>query len=147
MLLEAAYMYFILEPEVAGGLGEQTVMDSGKHPPVVAKLHYEFDGWLGDEILESFPCFIVTSEVRDALKNNALSGYSFQEATITMSATFREIYPDRHLQDFCWLKIHGTAGKDDIGLTNDGRLTVSNGALAILRRFQMDHCQISEWEG
>lgn len=147
MFLEAAYMYFILEPEVAGGLGEQTIMDNGKHPPVVTKLHYEFDGWLGDEILESFPCFIVTSEVRNALENSTLSGYSFQEAIITTSPTFLEIYPDRHLQDFCWLKIHGAAGKDDVGLTSDGRLTVSENALAILRHFRIDHCQISEWVG
>ena len=52
--------YFILEPEIAGGWGERTVADTGIFPPTVTALHYRFDGWRGDELLESFPCFIVT---------------------------------------------------------------------------------------
>lgn len=40
--------YFYLEPEVSGGLGDDAIMDTGVHPPVVTRLHYEFDGWLGD---------------------------------------------------------------------------------------------------
>ncbi|APF85630.1 hypothetical protein HI806_01945 [Ralstonia solanacearum] len=52
--------YFFLEPEVAGALGENTVLDASTHPPRVEKLHFEFSGWLGDAILESFPCVIAT---------------------------------------------------------------------------------------
>jgi hypothetical protein len=140
-------MYYILEPEVAGGLGELTVMDSSKHPPEVTKLHYEFEGWLGDEILETFPCYIVTSEVRDALEKQPVTGCSFEEATISILPVFREIYSDRYLPSFRWLKVHGTAGKDDIGLAADGRIVVSDAALAVLRRFRLDHCEVSEWQG
>lgn len=43
--------YFYIEPEVAGGLGRNTVMNRAVHPPVVSKLHYHFDGWLGDVLL------------------------------------------------------------------------------------------------
>jgi hypothetical protein len=43
--------YFYVEPEVAGGLGERTVMDRSTHPPVVKRLHYQLEGWLGDAIL------------------------------------------------------------------------------------------------
>ena len=44
--------YHIVEPEVAGGVGPHTVMDRRAHPPVVTKLHYEFEVWLGDELLK-----------------------------------------------------------------------------------------------
>lgn len=47
-------MYKLIEPEVAGSLGKETELDSSVFPPHVKKLHYEFDGWLGDDILESF---------------------------------------------------------------------------------------------
>lgn len=47
-------MFRYIEPEVAGGLGEETQMDSTVHPPLVKKLHLEFEGWLGDDILETF---------------------------------------------------------------------------------------------
>ena len=140
-------MYFILQPEVAGGLGELTVVDRSKHPPVVTKLHYEFEGWLGDEILESFPCFIVTAELRKALETCAVTGCNFHGATISASPEFHEMYPNRRLPAFDWLKVYGTAGKDDFGLTTDGRLVISNAALAILQRFRMEHCAISHWKG
>ncbi len=50
--------YYQLEPEVAGGFGEQSVIDRSSGKMVVRKLHYEFDGWLGDVLLESYLCFI-----------------------------------------------------------------------------------------
>ncbi|GGJ53754.1 hypothetical protein ALP32_02980 [Pseudomonas avellanae] len=43
--------YYHIEPEVAGSLGEQTVIDTESWPPKVSRLEYQFDGWLGDELL------------------------------------------------------------------------------------------------
>jgi hypothetical protein len=37
--------HFYLEPEVAGGPGEHTLMDQTVHPPIVHQLHYQSD-WL-----------------------------------------------------------------------------------------------------
>jgi hypothetical protein len=59
--------YFVLEPEVAGGFGAHTAMDPTKRPPRVFRFHYEFEGWLGDEILETVACFISTKAVADLL--------------------------------------------------------------------------------
>jgi hypothetical protein len=36
--------YFLIEPEVAGELGADTVMDSSVHPPRVSELHHELKG-------------------------------------------------------------------------------------------------------
>ena len=57
-------MYYFIEPEVAGGWGGNTIADTSVHPPKISKLHYQFDGWLGDDLLESFPCFIVSESLK-----------------------------------------------------------------------------------
>src|SRR3954454_10828086 len=61
-------VYFALEPEVAGQLGDTTMLDTSVHPPVIQRLEYRFDGWLGDDLLESFPCFVVTERLANELK-------------------------------------------------------------------------------
>lgn len=46
--------YCVIEPEVAGGLGENTVIDQSVHPPKIARLHYNFEGWLRKRGSRSF---------------------------------------------------------------------------------------------
>ena len=53
-------MRYTLEPEVPGGWGTGIEVDNSCHPPIVKRLHIEFDGWCGDELLECYPCFIVS---------------------------------------------------------------------------------------
>jgi len=53
----------ITDPEVAGRLGEKTVLIATSHPPITERLNYEFDGWLGDDLLEPFLCYIVTESL------------------------------------------------------------------------------------
>ena len=54
--------YYYLEPEIAGGLGECTVMDRSVRPPVVKRLHYELDGRL-----------VVSQRVIEALRGCGIS--------------------------------------------------------------------------
>jgi hypothetical protein len=35
-------------------------------------LHHRFEGWLGDELLETFPCFLVSSAMAAALEEAGL---------------------------------------------------------------------------
>jgi hypothetical protein len=42
---------FFIEPEVAGGLGSQTIIDTSQTPPRVTRLNYSSEGWLDDEVL------------------------------------------------------------------------------------------------
>lgn len=124
--------YFVLEPEVAGGLGPHTVMDRSVHPPVVTKLHYVFDGWLGDEIVESFPCFIVTVSLLEKLEDARLTGFEVDELEVSASDEFRDLLPETVLPKFVWLKVVGTAGMADVGMSRDHRLVVSDAAMRII---------------
>lgn len=137
--------YFVLSPEVAGGLGKNTLMSTVEHPPSVSRLHYELDGWLGDDLLESFPCFVVTSRLAHSLRHAGLSGVDLREVEITTSEQFRELYPDRRIPVFAWLHIVGKSGRDDFGADAEGRLVVSERALRLLENFTLDNCDVSEY--
>jgi hypothetical protein len=138
--------YFYIEPEVAGGLGGSTVLDSTVHPPVVERLEYCFDGWQGDTLLETFPCFIATKSLAAHLMSSPLTGFQFGEVSITKSPVFIELYPNRSLPAFVWLQLAGQAGRDDFGLAIDGRLVVSARALAILRASGISHSLVENFE-
>ena len=137
--------FFYVEPEVAGGLGTRTLMDRSVHPPVVTRLHYELSGWLGDAIIESFPCFVVTNEARQLLQSSRVGGVEFNDVEISASAQFQELHPQRQLPEFVWMRVHGEAGRDDCGIASDARLVVSERVLEILSSLGVSHAVISEF--
>ncbi|SJN58498.1 hypothetical protein VR7878_02883 [Vibrio ruber DSM 16370] len=138
-------MYFYIEPEVSGGFGEQSTVDTAVHPPEVSKLHYRFDGWLGDDLLETFPCYIVTSFLAEVIESSELNGYVLDEVVISTSEQFEALYPQIKLPKFYWLKVLGIAGKDDFGIADDYRLVVSDNALAALKKGKIDSAEIEDF--
>lgn len=126
--------YYHIEPEVAGGFGAHTVIDRSSGKMVVRKLHYQFDGWLGDEILESTPCFIVSERLAREIDGAKLTGIKFDEVEVTTSDQFKELYPNRQIPKFVWLKIEGQAERDDFGMAPGLRLVVSERANEVLKR-------------
>jgi len=137
-------MKYSLEPEVAGHLGAKTKIITSEHPPQVLGLHFVFDGWLGDDLLETFPCFIVTGRLKKAIIKSRLSGYEFRNMEIGKSETFVELYPDRELPICHWLVIKGKIEGDDFFLQSDGRLGVTHAALELLNHYQLNNCDIEE---
>lgn len=136
--------YFTIEPEVAGGTGPGTLSDRSVHPPLISRLHYRFYGWLGDALLASFPCFIVTKELSAKILAAGLRGVRFDDVEVDVSQQFRDFYPDRKLPDFRWLRIDGQPGRDDFGLAGP-RLVVSTRALEILREEGISHAVIGRF--
>jgi hypothetical protein len=127
--------FFYFEPEVAGGIGPKSDMDNSVWPPRIRKLQYVFDGWLGDAILESFPCFIVTDVAAKALLREGLTGFELDDVEVSVSELFRELYPGQELPVFRWLKITGEPGVDDFGVGADHRLVVSERVTRTLQAF------------
>lgn len=136
--------FFYVEPEVAGGLGARTVLDRSTHPPKVSRLHYVIDGWLGDVLIESFPCFAVTDTAAQVICRHNLAGVVFDDMEVTLSDVFRDMYPERILPNFRWLKPSGQAGYADFGTAEDGRLVVSERALEILLALGIPNALITE---
>jgi hypothetical protein len=125
--------FFFLEPEVAGNI-ECSDMHRGFGFPVVRKLHYQFDGYLGGSIVRATPCYIVTEEAQRELLAMRATGVRFDKAETSTSDLFEELYPGRDLPPFVWAKIEGKPGRDDFGIAKDRRLVVSERALEVFKR-------------
>lgn len=130
-------MFRYVEPEVAGGIGDKTVLDASFHPPVIHRLHYQFAGWLGDDILETFPCYIVTERLKQGIEGQALTGAIFDRVIISKTEAFNEL--DILLPEFHWLKVVGTPRKDDFGIAEDYRLLISDEAFSLLKNFNISN--------
>jgi hypothetical protein len=135
--------YFLILPEVAGGLGKNSEMSRDTHPPVVLRLHYEFDVWLGDDLLESFPCFIATRRLAESIAEHRLTGVSYGEVEVSRSGEFEDLYPNRVLPEFVWLRISGRAGEDDFGTDAMARLVVSEQVLELLKTVNFNHGNVT----
>jgi hypothetical protein len=137
--------FFVLTPEVAGGLGPHTVMDRSTHPPTVSKLHYEFDGWLGDEIVESFPCILATESLTNRLRLEQVVGMEVADAEVSITDQFREVCPGVELPRFVWLKATGCAGVDDnIAIGPRFRLVVSERVLRVIQATRPRALEVEE---
>ena len=98
--------YYMIEPEVAGEIGENTIYDNydeiinQKKKPIISHLHYIFDGWLGDELLELTPCFLISERLKKEIENHGFSGCRFADVEVSYSDEFLEIYPIRKVPKF-----------------------------------------------
>ncbi|WP_018351939.1 hypothetical protein [Longispora albida] len=127
-----------------GELGPGTVMDSTVHPPVVSALHYEIIDWLGDDLIESFPCYLASPRLARAIEESGLTGCHFASAQVAMSPQAQEPFSKAEVPRFRWLVIAGQIGQDDFAVTGQGQITVSAPALRLLRTFTLDYCGITD---
>jgi hypothetical protein len=95
---------FIVEPLVAGQLGDGTVMDTSTHPPVVSALEYELDGPTDEDVIESFPVFLVSEEMADRLLRADLRGFDLADASVVPSRAYLEMYGDVPHKHYRWLR-------------------------------------------
>lgn len=138
--------YYTLSPEVAGELGEHTEMDTSVHPPVITRLHYEFSDWLGDELVESFPVFLISTALGEEVTRAGLSGFVLADAETSVSEDAEELLGGETIPEFRWLKITGRPAVDDFGQTEQARLVVSERALEVLRRGSLNNCDIEDYQ-
>lgn len=135
-------MFFFLEPEVAGGIGSKSELHRDDGKLIVTRLNYEFDGWLGDALLETTPCFIVTDDARRLIEHAALTGVSFSDVEVTRSKLFADLHGDKVLPHFWWMIVEGEPEADDFGIATDLRLVASERALSILRQVGLVHAEV-----
>jgi hypothetical protein len=137
---------FAIRPEVAGGLGLSTILDATKHPPVVTRLHFEFAGWEGDDIVGTFLCALVTDALAAAITDEGLTGADLDDVTVSNDPQFERFFPEQAaaLPKWRWLKPIGRPHASDFWQDEHGILIVSERALDLIRRFRADHCRISD---
>ena len=135
-----------IEPEVAGGLGENTILDRNVQPSRVRELQYQFDGWLGDVLIESSPVFIATQAAKTELERRKFTGIVFDDVEVSVSDQFRELNPNVKLPAFVWLRPGDRPGLDDFGVATDGRLVISSPVLELFKRLGIVNALISPFD-
>jgi hypothetical protein len=131
-----------VKPEVAGGLGPNTELDPSVHPPRVHRLHYVFEGWLGDDLVESFPCFLATERLAEGIDAAGLTGVTWALVQVEKSEQAEMFFPDIILPAWRWMRLGGNAA-DDFWADASAVLHVSDRALQVLRQFHVEHALIS----
>jgi hypothetical protein len=137
---------YSISPEVAGDFGEDSILDRTKHPPVVSRLHYEFAGWDGDDIVATFPVTIVTDALANAISEHGLTGVEFDDVIVTKDPQFETFLPTEAaaLPKWQWLRPVGRPHAADFWQKENGELVVSDKALRLLRQFHLNHAEIEE---
>jgi hypothetical protein len=138
--------FYLLEPEVPGGLGEHTEIEQTSEGVAVLKLHYEFAvGCQGDDLATSHPVFIISDRVGALAQNAGLTGFQLADMEQSLEAQVHEWKPDLQLPTFKWLQVTGRAGRDDFGLDR-WQLIVSAPALALMQEHgQLSLCDVLPW--
>ncbi len=135
-------MSYCIEPEVSGQLGPRTIITHTSHPPTVTHLHFIFYGWLGDDLIECFPVFLVSESLAQSLRDSSLRGYNIKECEIELSEEFLMMQPNIKLPNFYWLQITGM-NLDDFYIYNK-KLAVSELAFSILSKFNLSNAVIAD---
>lgn len=132
--------YFRLEPEVPGELLDATILDHSVHPSGVENLTVSLEGWLGGHILEIFPCFIVSDQVKHQLEKASATGCRFQQ----FFYVFGEHAPAEMKQQTFWhmLLEDFTTTPLDFSKDKDGYLVASSRGLFMLKGVDLSSCDI-----
>lgn len=138
--------WYQLEPEVPGGWGEATVADTSVHPPKIRALHIEFAGWIGSELLEVFPAFLVSERLASIFIGAGLTGFDLDEVRVSPSPEYASSTPFAELPRWRWLRVVGEAGQDDFGISGDHLLVVSKRARALLDEGALAGADVEEWD-
>jgi len=137
--------YYVVDPDVAISIGENTVLDVSRHPPEVSVLHIIWEGWFGDDILQSFPVFVFTERLVQSVVESGLSGVNFQKLQISLSDQFRIMFPDVILPKIYWAKIDGVKEKADFFISEEYMLVISKKALDILSNYNLERMDVADY--
>ena len=74
-----------IDAEVPGSAYDEIARDNSVRPSIIHRLVFEFDGWLSDCLLESFPCYIMTEPAKETVQKAKLTGVNFDDLIVLKS--------------------------------------------------------------
>jgi hypothetical protein len=146
--------YYLIEPQAAGHFGKESIfIDRSVRPPIIATLHFEFDSWLGDDIVTNIGIYIGTRRLADLLQSSLLdlSGVHFKPIKISKSPEYywlehrADDSAPKQLPEFLWFDVSGVPGIDDFGNTEERELVISERVLSIMKLLKLDWCDIQKY--
>jgi hypothetical protein len=142
-------MFYKLNPQYCGVFGRKTLYagELTDIPPVIYRMHGEFNVYPDDELVEVSGQYLGTAPLGEVLKalQPRATGLYVDDVTVTTTLDFRRNYPGIELPNLKWFKITGKAGVDDFGLSKDHQLVVSDRVFKELRP-KIGNCKITAHE-
>lgn len=135
-------MPYRLEPHVAGELGEATDLDPSAHPPVVRAVEYVLDAPDSDDLIESFPVFLVSARLAERLDAAGVTGFVLEDAIVRPSTEYLATYGDVPYSEYRWMRLQDGGSTADAWLDGDQRLCVSDRTMNVLRPYRLARCSI-----
>ena len=134
-------MPFALSPLVAGQLGEGTSLDASVHPPRVSAVEYVLDAPTAEDLIESFPVFLVSEELAERLEAESFRGFDLAPAGVVPSTEYAAAYGAAAHKSYRWLRLQSDADAD-FWTEDNGQLCVSDRAMHALRNFHLAQCEV-----
>ena len=134
-------MAYALEPFVAGQLGEGTRLDLSTRPPTVEAVEYLLDAPTDEDLIESFPVYLVSEGLATMMTDARLEGFTLEEARVARSREYVEIYGDDGHKSYRWLRLRPDANVD-CWIDDEYRLCVSDRMMAVLAEGVLDECDV-----
>ena len=134
-----------LEPEVPCSPGPDTVWDNSAAPPRLSNISLAFEGWLGDDLITTYPLFAVTDRLRAALEGAGIRGVSFESVPAVKSEQYADLYPEEEIGAWALMTVTGReADGDDAWMNATTRLEVSQHFWDVAAQFQLTYCRVAE---
>ena len=130
--------YYITEPQVPGYLGSHTTYTS-QFPARVGDMHYVFNSWPCDDIIEAYPCFAVSDRLKAKIEEAGASGVNFLPCSVAMSEDISDS-EGANIPFFWRIEPTGVMRKDDVSLDKEHRLVVSDKVKRIIEIFKPMDC-------
>lgn len=148
---------YLLNPELPGGFGDEVILSHEKEKNGHFKvdfLHLVLDGWLGDDILECTPCFVITEALEKEMKKNEITGYKIAPLQVDISDTFHELQPETNIPHFLRMIPVGDVITNgikceiiddyDICWNQQNQLVISEKMYSILKKHSITYCDVEE---
>jgi hypothetical protein len=132
----------VLEPLVAGELGDATILDTSTHPPIPIRVQYVLDEPSDEDIIESFPVYLVSNALGAALEAAELSGFRLADAETLPSDNYKDLWPDVPHKAYRWLQVLGPPTAD-CWIGDDLMLVVSDRMYAVIAEHDVAQLKVT----
>lgn len=133
-----------LDPQVAGELGDETVLDSSTHPPLVSQVDYVLDQPDADDLIQSFPIFLISTGLGSRLQDAGLTGFALAGALVRPSENYLAIYGAVPHPQYMWFQVIRADIEADCWLDESLQLCVSDRMMRHLEAADLSDCLIEE---
>ncbi len=133
---------FVVQPLVGGELGLDVEYDRSTHPPGINRVQYVLDYPTTEDLLESFPAYIVSEALAERMTAARLPGFALDDAEVRPGDNYVALYGNVPHKRYRWLRIEPHTPDTDVWLGDELQLCVSDRMMAVLEEAELSAAEI-----